>query len=64
MWTIPMGWQSVSADGTMPSANDVRYGTAVAFTTGLCHVPDKSRVRRGTSVDTSDEGQLPITEPE
>jgi hypothetical protein len=39
--------------GTVPSAADVRYGTAVGATTGTCHVPAAGDVRFGTSVDAT-----------
>jgi hypothetical protein len=37
--------------GTVPSANDVRYGTAVGSTTGLLVVPPAANVLSGTTFD-------------
>ena len=46
--------------GTVPDPGDVRYGVAVAATTGTCHVPSAANVRYGVAVDTAGSGQIHV----
>lgn len=41
------------AGGTVPNANDVRFGTAVGATTGLLVVPATTNVRNGVTYDAA-----------